>query len=103
MSQIPQRLYYPIKEAADLLGVSTQYVYDEIKRSRRTGTPIPTRTFGNRLRVHRSYLFPEEPVNVTPLRPAPITIATDQVADAIVDAIRRLASGAFSDQRKRSA
>ena len=75
-SPIPQRVYYPVSEAADLAGVSHEWLYQEIRR----GNPaIRVAMRGSKITVHRSFLFGDEPM------PMPQTSLTDEQIDRVID------------------
>jgi hypothetical protein len=110
MNAIPQRVWYSIREAAQLTGMSEDYVREKAIKGRRRTPPadaIPLsqqRMFGTQVRVHRSWVFPDEPANVTPLRAAALT--PDQIEEAMAAALVRFARefiDSFSEPRKRSA
>ena len=71
---IPQRVWYPIAECAELHGCSAEALRDRIRAGKRTNPPsdsIPppmVKYIGNRACIHRSFLFPDEPTNVVPFR-----------------------------------
>lgn len=92
MSSIPQRFWYSKSEAAQLTGQSVTTINRRIREGRK---PFPgpdailpehTRQFGDQLKISHAYIT-GEPVNVTPIRPAPIT--QEQIEAAMVNAIRR--------------
>jgi hypothetical protein len=110
MSAIPQRIYYSIREAAELTGMSEDYVREKAIKGRRRTPPddaIPLsqqRMFGTQVRIHRSWVFPEEPANVTALRQRALT--PDQIEAAMGAALVRFAQEfiqGFAEKRKGAA
>lgn len=103
---VPQRLYYDVAEAAELIGMSPDWVYKAIAKGRRRNPPadaIPadkTRQFGSGIRIHRSYFFPDEPTNVTAFPGSGMTPA--QIEAAVENAIRRLFGGLVSQPERKA-
>jgi hypothetical protein len=57
-TQIPQRVWYPCDEAAQLAGVTREWLYAEIRK----GNPdIKVKRRGAKLTIHRSFIFGDEP------------------------------------------
>jgi hypothetical protein len=55
---IPQRVWYPVDEAAQLAGVTREWLYAEIRK----GNPdIKVKRRGAKITVHRSFVFGDEP------------------------------------------
>jgi hypothetical protein len=83
---IPQRVYYPVPEAAQLAGVTREWLYAEIRK----GNPdIRVKRRGAKITVHRSFIFGDEP---TMLMVHPHTEINDEavVDRAIGQLVKRL-------------
>ena len=81
---VPFRQFYSIAEAAHLTGMSETFIRDGVQKSRRKNPPvdaIPFRMFGTQIRIPRTWIFPDEPTNVTPLHNG----ITDAQLDAALD------------------
>ena len=94
MTAVPYRIYYSAREAAELTGMSLDYVNEALVKGRRQDPPagaIPAhlqRRFGSAVRIHRSWIFPDEPANVTPLRQTPLT--SEQIETVVDTCLHRL-------------
>ena len=79
------RHWYSIKETAHKLGISETFLRDGIRKGQRRNPPPDAitcvRKFGTQWRIHRSFIYPDEPGNVTPLHGG----VTDAQLDAAFD------------------
>ena len=107
MTTIPHRAWYSIKETAQLTGMSEDFLRDRIRKGQRRNPTADAitcvRKFGTEWRIHRSYIYPDEPGNVTPLRSGLNDAAVDAIAARVIELLGRGFSAVFADQTKRSA
>lgn len=74
---IPYRAFYPIRESAELLGVSTKHLYELMAKGRRPIPPpeaIPARhvrKLAGKVTLSRAYVFGEETAPVTAIGTGP--------------------------------
>jgi hypothetical protein len=102
-AEIAYRVWYPIKECAQLRGCSEQYIYRLIRNGRRgiiASEFLPTHMVnhnGANLVVHRSFIFPNEPGPTV----APMTPQTDLTDEQIARVVRRtfLEMGLLAERR----
>ena len=102
---IPHRAWYSIKETAQLTGMSEDFLRDRIRKGQRRNPPADAitcvRKFGTEWRIHRSYIYPDEPGNVTAF---PGAISQAQIESAVENVIGRMVSRVFAGvAEKRSA
>jgi hypothetical protein len=101
---IPYRHWYSIAETAQLTGMSDEFIRDGIRKGQRRNVPDDAitcvRKFGTQWRIHRSYIYPDEPQNVTPMRHA---LTTDQVEAAVERVLSRMFGRMFSGTWERIA
>jgi len=105
MTTIPHRAWYSIKETAQLTGMSEDFLRDRIRKGQRRNPTADAitcvRKFGTEWRIHRSYIYPDEPGNVTAF---PGGISQAQIESAVENVIGRLVSRFVSGvAEKRSA
>jgi hypothetical protein len=88
-ADIVYRIFYPVKECAQLRGCSEQHIYRLIRNGRRskpTGEyidPSLVEHNGANLVIHRSFIFPSEPgPNVAPMTPQ--SDLTDEQIDRVI-------------------
>jgi hypothetical protein len=86
-NQIPQRVYYSVSEAAQLAGVTREWLYAEIRK----GNPdIKVKRRGAKITVHRSFIFGDDPTMLMVHPHTPTTV--DDIDQAIGRWLERLAA-----------
>jgi hypothetical protein len=102
-TDIVYRVYYPIKETAQLRGCSEQHIYRLVRNGRRSKPvgdfidPSLVEHNGANLVIHRSFIFPNEPgPNVAPMTPQ-----SDLTDEQIARVVRRtfLEMGLLAERR----